>query len=449
MQIIKPSLYLALAIFCSPIAWSQQTEQDALLRRLADDESRIKSLETLITALSSRLAASTVAEPAVKPQLPLVASIGLPAGAITPLQPPQNLTTSSAPAAPPAPDEPEDHDHMMAIPNGPTLHFRGFFDMDFDTGKVAQNLQYSPAYPNTSSFRTGEFDLFMTSQLSSKLSFLGEMVLGNDITNTFNVDLERYQLTWKQNKYFQLSAGRFHTAIGYYNTAYHHGTWFSTATGRPLMYYFEDSGGPLPVHELGMTATGEVPSGKFGLHWIAEVGNGRADAGQFFGDGVQTVVSDRNRKDVNLAFYTKPEWINGLQIGGSYLNGDMAPLGMAKVEQSISSFYVVYINGKWEFLNEAVLMHHQLDGGRSWNSPMGYTQLGYHLNKYTPYFRFQEVNIADSDPVSSFTGRYEGPSFGLRYDMFDYAAIKLQYNRVDLRNAPPENGFETQLAFTF
>jgi hypothetical protein len=96
-------------------------------------------------------------------------------------------------------------------------------------------------------------------------------------------------------------------------------------------------------------------------------------------------------------------------------------------------------------------MRHELfDGSRSWNSPMGYTQFAYRLgSRYRPYFRFQEVNIASSDPVSAFVGRYEGPSFGVRIDAFDYAALKFQYNRVWLRDAAAQNGFETTLAFAF
>ena len=97
-----------------------------------------------------------------------------------------------------------------------------------------------------------------------------------DTTNEFSIDIERYQLTYRVNDYFSVSGGRFHTAIGYYNTAYHHGNWFSTAEGRPIMYLFEDSGGVLPVHTVGVTMTGLVPqTGNLGLHWIAEIGNGR------------------------------------------------------------------------------------------------------------------------------------------------------------------------------
>jgi len=63
----------------------------------------------------------------------------------------------------------------------------------------------------------------MTSQLSPGLSPLSEMVVGVDPSNSFDIDLERYQLTYNVSRYFEISAGRHHTAIGDHNTAYHRG----------------------------------------------------------------------------------------------------------------------------------------------------------------------------------------------------------------------------------
>jgi hypothetical protein len=413
----------------------------ALLDRLNTQDTRIHQLESQVEQLTG--AARSVPRPQALPDTAAVATVASPTEPVPP----------TPPEPPIAPVQEETHDHMMEIPHGPVLHFRGFFDFDYDMGTVAQQLAYPLPVPARAGFRAGEFDLFMTSQLSPKLSFLTELVLSTDQTNNFGLDLERFQLTYRASPYFEISGGRFHTDFGYYNTAFHHGTWFSTATGRPFMYYFEDAGGVLPVHEVGLTATGLVPgSGKFNLHWTAEVGNGSAEFGSpLFGDGVENFATDRNRKDVNLAIMSKPEWLEGLQVGGSYLHGDLIPYGTSlKVSQLISSAYAVFINQKWEFLTEAVLMQHTLpDGGRSYNSPLGYTQLAYRFGKYRPYFRFQEVNIPNNDPVTSFKGRYEGPSAGLRVDIFTYAALKLQYNRVYLRDAATQNGLELQMAFAF
>ena len=425
---------------------SEQTIKQ-LMERLAAAENKISQLE------AQQVLNRSATPSAASPESASTAPVSAPAA----VSPSLVATPADAPTATPdtaskdAQSDSATHDHMMEIPGGPALHIRGFFDLDFDKGLASQNLQYPVGITSNSTFRTGELDLFMTSQLSDQLSFLTEVVISTDQGNGFGIDPERFQLTYRPSKYFEISGGRFHSDIGYYNTAFHHGTWFSTATGRPFMYYFEDSGGPLPVHELGVTTTGYIPSGKMNLHWTAEIGNGSSELfSPLRGDGVENYASDRNRKDLNFAFYSKPEWVPGLQFGGSFLNGELLPYNTSiKVHQDISSAYVVFNSPKWEFLNEAVLLHHRIVDGRAYNSPMGYTQLAYHINKYRPYFRFQEANIPDNDPANSFRGRYEGPSVGLRTDLFDYACFKVQYNRVYLRNAPAQNGFEAQMAFTF
>jgi hypothetical protein len=58
-----------------------------------------------------------------------------------------------------------------------------------------------------------------------------------------------------------------------------------------------------------------------------------------------------------------------------------------------------------------------------------YSQIAKKFGKYRPYFRHQYVNGAANDPVNIFTGRYQGPSPGLRADFTDYVALKVQYNR--------------------
>jgi hypothetical protein len=263
------------------------------------------------------------------------------------------------------------------------------------------------------------------------------------------LDIERLQITYKANPYFEISAGRYHTSIGYYNTAFHHGTWFQTATGRPFMYYFEDSGGLLPVHSVGVTTTGLVPhTGALELHWVAEVGNGRSSDPN--GQPVQNFLSDKNHKDFNLAAYIKPQWIPGIQIGGSYYRDRLVPILVPHVDEGIGSFYVVYINSAWEIFNEAEWMNHKFDGSpKTYNTPFAFTQVSRKFGVYRPYVRFQYVNVPADDPFNSFKGRYEGPSFGLRMDFTEYAALKTQYNRLYQRGLTPENGVDMQVAFTF
>ncbi|HWT87638.1 MAG TPA: hypothetical protein VN454_02470 [Candidatus Angelobacter sp.] len=395
-----------------------------LLEQLKAQDARLKELEGQVAALKA-------AQPAAAP--------------VPAVQPETQPATVQEP-----PPEPEMHEHTMQLPGvGPVLKIRGFADINLGFGPVANPLIFPLPAPVHDTVQLGEFDLFLSSRLSRKLSFLGEIVYGSDATNSWDIDIERLQITLKANRYFEISAGRFHSSIGYYNTSFHHGTWFQTATGRPFMYYFEDSGGLLPVHQVGVTSTGLVPrTERLQLHWVAEFGNGRsADPAKA---QVQDFLSERDHKSLNLAAYIKPEWAPGVQIGGSYFRDRLLPSGLANVTQEIGSVYLVYTNGTWELLNEAVLIHNKMDGAaKGFNSPLSYAQISRKFGVYRPYFRFQYVNVPNNDPVNIFTGRYEGPSVGLRMDFTEYAALKAQFNRIYQRAIQPQNGLDLQVSFTF
>jgi hypothetical protein len=49
----------------------------------------------------------------------------------------------------------------------------------------------------------------------------------------------------------------------------------------------------------------------------------------------------------------------------------------------------------------------------------------------------------------SFVGRINGPSVGVRYNFNENAAIKFQYDRIQLRDIPTATGLTSQIAFSF
>ncbi len=159
----------------------------------------------------------------------------------------------------------DEHGHEAL--QGPRLQIQGFADV---------NWRASNEKGTTNAFALGQLDLFLTSRLSEKFTVLGELVLDARRDNSFEFEIHRLLLRYAPNDYFNISAGRYHTSIGYYNTAYHHGSWFQTAANRPYLFAFEGAGGPLPLHNSGLAATGLIPSGSLGLHYIAELGNGRS-----------------------------------------------------------------------------------------------------------------------------------------------------------------------------
>jgi hypothetical protein len=443
---------------CVPAAFGQAADSPSnhpvdqqtlnrLLDRLAADEQKIQELERRLQsgAAAAPANASSSAVTTVPPATVVAAAAA------------QTSTAAPAPGpvAAPADDlgnglaaDNSSHDHM-GLSVGQLLHINGYFDFNFGLGQNSNPLIFPLGADPHTTFQAGELALMTHSQLSDKLSFMSEIVIGSDPTNEFGVDIERYLLSYHQSKYFEISGGRFHTSIGYYNTAYHHGTWFQTATGRPFMYFFEDSGGLLPVHTVGVTTTGLVPgTEKIGLHCVAEVGNGRPSNADAPG-AVQNFYSDRNHKAFNVAAYINPEWMPTLQIGGSLYKDRLYPTGLPAADQTISSFYVTYINPTWEILNEGVLLTNRMQQGRTFNTPMAYTQVSRKFGIMRPFVRYQYLNSPSGDPVNVYHGLYTGPSVGVRWDAAEFLAFKLQGNLLQQSNNTFTTGVNAQVALTF
>ena len=338
------------------------------------------------------------------------------------------------------PEAPREEDHMGMARPGPNLQIRGFADVNFHG---------SSQRGSTTSFSLGQLNLFVTSEVSEKFKFLSEIVFEAGDDNVPGVDVERLLLQYSHNDYFNLAVGRYHTAIGYYNTAYHHSTWFQTAIGRPFLFEFEDDGGILPIHNVGVSVSGRIPSGGLGLHYIIELGNGRASRSPL-DEAVQNVLDENNRKSYNLALFARPEALPGLQAGFSVYRDLLAPDGLPRIGQTILAAHAVYIKPNFEWLNEALLIRHAPHGQmRVFHTPGFYSQVSRRFGSYRPYVRYEYVNAGVEEPVFPDVGLRHGPSMGLRFDAGDSIALKLQYDRTMLRGRPSFNGLALQFAFTF
>ena len=444
-----------------------------LLKRIDQLEARVKQLEAeRQPAASSEL---TAARPASAP-LPGMDGPPVSASQIQGTQGTPSLQTGSqvndsSPAAaatlqnavaqtvttPPADPEQTQSDNAMMERmdvSRTLLRIRGFGDVSLHGGTGETGVA------DNTSFSLGQLDLFVTSDVSDRFKFLSEIVFeaGPDNIygqttggyNSFSVDVERYLLEYSHNDYFKISAGRGHTAIGYYNTAYHHSSWLQTTTGRPLLFEFEDRGGILPIHMVGASVSGQIPSGSLGLHYIAEVGNGRASRAPLVEEPVQNEVDDENHKAFNIAMFARPEGIPGLQAGLSFYRDILAPLNQPRVGESILAGHIILERPKYEWLNEALLDRHTVMGtSLAYNTPGFYSQISKQFGAYRPYFRYQYINAPNNEPIFPDVQLRAGPSAGIRFDASESVALKFQYDYTFLRNQPGANDLTLQVGFTF
>ncbi|HTP67588.1 MAG TPA: hypothetical protein VMJ35_01675 [Dongiaceae bacterium] len=478
--VIRMHLLFMVVFVCSNARISAQEGPDkvlvdkqtlqTLLQRVDELEARVKSLEAgspqalnhgvtrepgsapasaiPLSATAMRTPNSTLS--AAAPQLN---TMSVPAG-----HPASNTTMPAAGSTatmPPQEQEPSQSENMMAERmdlSKTLLRIRGFGDVNFGGNTM---------HGSTTSFSLGQLDLFTTSDISEKFKFLSEIVFEGGTSNIYgqpkpgenalDVDLERYVLQYSYNDYFNISAGRVHTAIGYYNTAYHHSTWLQTTTGRPFLFRFEDEGGILPIHTVGVSASGIIPSGALGLHYVAEVGNGRESRTPQVSEPVQNIVDENNHKAFNLALFARPEAIRGLQAGFSVYRDVLEPLNSPRVGQTIFAAHAVLVRSNYEWLNEAMLIRESLFGeNKVYNTPGFYTQVSKQFGAWRPYLRYQYVNTAKTNPIFPDVGLQHGPSVGIRYDASEFVALKFQYDYTYQRQPQPAiNALTMQVGFTF
>lgn len=320
------------------------------------------------------------------------------------------------------------------------LQIRGFNDVDFHAFRDG----------STNTFSLGQLDLFLSSRLASDFNTVGEIVFEANDRNEFGVDVERLLLQYSPNDRFTVGAGRFHTAIGFYNTAYHHGNWFQTATGRPFIFRFEDGGGILPVHGVGVTAQGDIPSGGAGLKYVAEIANGRRSRSPD-DEPVQNVEDENAHKAVNFALLAKPTQFPGLQAGISVYRDRLEPAAKPTIAETIVAAHLVYQIPIFESLNEAIFIRHTpADTGLATTTSSFYSQISRGFGRIRPYFRYEYLDVPEDDLVfSSDMGRSYGPTFGLRFDAAPPVAVKLEYVRLTGGIRTQTNGLTIQLGFAF
>jgi len=336
----------------------------------------------------------------------------------------------------------------MAAEEGeyPRLRLAGFGDFNFSRERRIEGPR---------GFSVGQFVLHLTSQLSSRVTFFGEISFtartdagtGSPPAPGFNAEIERMILRFDRSDRLRLSFGRYHTPINYWNTAFHHGGWLQTTISRPEMIQF--GGRLLPVHFVGALVEGTVPAGGLNLGYKAGVGNGRAGVISRGGDAGD-VNSDASYL-VNLA--SKPDAVYGLEFGASLYADTITPATGDKVRERIVTAHVTYQKETPELIAEVALVRHEQAGSVLWSRAY-YLQAAHRFpwdeRRWKGYYRFEHINIPPADLTFAAVRNLDGSTLGIRYEASPFAAVKLEY-RTWLRGAGStrDHGGYFQVAFTF
>lgn len=473
----------SMTMLCAPLARVPAAAQQSRTTQaeLEELKSELKRIEARIDALEAAqsVSASTAPSPTLN-ETPSAAPVARganndSAGAKPQQEPASSNSEKGAASGPDAVRQAQEKgmDTMDAgmggeqikLPLIPQLKIRGFGDVrGFISNQNLAVLQNSPGEPTLSTqggrstFALGLMDFFVTSKISQVFSYLAEVGYEADpASNSMGVDLERAQISYTPNDKFSFSAGRTHAMLGYYNTAFHHGTWFQTTIDRPRIFEFEDSGGPLPIHNVGVSAMGRIPSGSLGLHWLAEVGNGRQSYSLQAEITPANVLADHTGKATNIGLFVRPEKFSGLQAGFNWYQASLVPVlpnlpgygtphfafpnATSYYKQNIYIGDVVYIQPRFEFMAEDAEIRDMPRGANhALYTSGGYAQISRAYGPLRPYVRYQWLNPNFADPNIAYVGRWVGPNAGVRWDINTFVALKIEYSNFDWRNFSVDSG---------
>jgi hypothetical protein len=351
------------------------------------------------------------------------------------------------------------------------LKVYGNADFGVSTAQMA-NPQFAATTVHNS-FAAAALDIFPTYS-RDRLSFLAELMIEGHSDNSIGVDLERVQVAYLFAEWLRLRVGRAHTAFGYYGDSYHHGRIFDLTTSRPYFIGFEDSGGLLMAHTVGIGLEGAFKSKLVDIRYDFDVGNGRPSDPT----AVPVLYALQDQKQLNLRLRFMPRFLDGLIVGG---NIQYVPIGASPANPAVGTVVLAHPLNEYDVGVHIAYMEHHLhlivEGAMmsrrdtvtriEYRHYLGFFEGGYRIGAFTPYVRIEGAAFDESgDPYlanetfasNMATSSWAGTShfgdlrLGTRWDALENLVFKLEYRHFASNVAsgfPSFDGAVAQAAFGF
>jgi len=315
-----------------------------------------------------------------------------------------------------------------------------YFNDSNDAGRSSENY-----------FALGELNLFIVSHLAENVSFVGEVVFESSIDDKGSAEVERFLVKYTVSDMFWISLGRHHTALGYWNEAFHHGLLLQPTVSRPEGLKFEDHGGILPVHSVGLAMGGRVFRGPWGFEYCSNIGNGRGLTSR----DVQTSFDLNDQKSFTLRLTGSHERTRRVMFG-PMIHIDRIPPNPSvpgregEMKERILGAFATYRGGRFELISEYYHVRHEdLLTGEIYTSPTYFLTAIWSVGNLKPYAEYDRLDLDRADPFyDAEITALERSLLGLRWDINSFNAIKFEL-RHDVRPGVKSDGLAIQIAFTF
>lgn len=305
------------------------------------------------------------------------------------------------------------------------------------------DMMYSDANKNKVQFVLGEQDLFITSQITERISFLGETVFKYSPSSStdFSISVERLIIKFNIKGNNNIVIGKHHTPVSYWNDTYHHGRVFFPTVNRPELFgqHFVE------LHTTGIGVQG-FNLGKVNFGYQVMVGNS---------------INDDNLGNLNAwksmmaEIHIKP--VYGLKIGISGFFDkfpietltDSGDVKKVNIVQKMGGAYIKYSEKRIELLSECFVQNNDNDSTGMSTNIGAYVYLGYRTKKkVVPYARYDITRYGNNE-IYLRPQNTQIVAAGLRYEFSFLATIKLEYNYVIPEGTPNVNKVLLQFAVGF
>lgn len=303
----------------------------------------------------------------------------------------------------------------------------------------------------TNGFSIPNLDIFLRGS-AGNWSFLSEVLFDIDEGNEIVVDLDRMQLSYEFGDWLKVTGGRFHTSLGYYNTAYPQGgAVYLLPIARPEVVDQHDNASIVPTSTVGINFHGRFPFAQQRFSYDVDVANGRGVASDDLANG-----GDHNRsKMINLRLRYD---YNGFVVGANALVDWIPPREEDPVQpdtlrEQIFGAHLAYVEHPFHVIGEGYVIQH-IGPALTQRTLAGIAELGYTIGKATPYARYSfarfpaEPDVFWAPTFQQVRGDYDAVSVGVKVMPNETFAIKveLELNRADVDT---QYRAATQVAFGF
>ena len=338
---------------------------------------------------------------------------------------------------------------VLAISSGHAFEFKGFADVSFSKStEGADDIRY-----RNGSFAFGSVDLYFAESLED-VELLSELI----VTSSGNIIIERLYLGYVFRDELKVRVGRFHTPLGFWNTAYHHGRQLQPTILRPEAVRFEFEGGIFPAHSVGVWLTGRSRTTAGKLDYGVEVTNGP----KIVSSGNNKVLNSNNTSDNNtgkaVGFHAaiSPAVMENLKVG---LSGHFARLAddtgsapvMEDLDQSVYAAAIMYSPGNINISGEYFAIGNKSQTDKKYNSNAYFGLITYALTEeWVPYLLYDNMSIKEDDPyfIALNTMDVTKTTLGLRYNISYRSSVKGEVRAVE-KGDNDWNEFALQWALAF